>query len=84
MQFGMQLARIGGVATTVRVTQETRERAGALARAAGMTIGQVIEHALDAYETQRFWEQTRRALAEAPVDRDAAWDAVDRDGLDRD
>jgi surface antigen len=80
----MQTATVEGVATTVRVTQETRERAAALARATGVTIGQVIEHALEAYETQRFWEQTREALAEAPAERDVAWDAADRDGLDRD
>ncbi len=67
----------------MRVSEQTRQRASALAAASGSSIGDLVERALDAYERAAFWEQTRRALHEgggADAD-DAAWDRTVRDGL---
>lgn len=72
------------MATTVRVTESTRARAASIASASGMTIGGVIEHALDAYEDKLFWMQTQQALTEREdIADDPAWDRSARDGLDR-
>lgn len=70
------------MATTVRVSDTTRERAAALAKDAGTTIGELVERALDTYESKEFWIQTQAALANRTHERADGWDAVDRDGLD--
>ncbi|CAN5902025.1 hypothetical protein BH20ACT6_BH20ACT6_25200 [soil metagenome] len=46
----------------------------------GSTTGEVVDRALDAYERATFWQETRRALAEQPLD-DEGWDSTVRDGL---
>ncbi len=48
----------------------------------GVTIGEIVDRALDAYESQKFWEQTRLALAAREDEPDPAWDVADRDGLE--
>ena len=70
------------VATTLRVTDDTRARAAAIAQATGISIGEVVARALDAYERSEFWAQTRSALAEQGPD-DERWDRTVRDGLER-
>lgn len=74
------------VATTVRVSEATRARAAALAAARGISIGLVVDEALEALERDEFWRQTRQALADHPVelDVDPAWEASVGDGLERD
>ncbi|CAN5343364.1 hypothetical protein BH24ACT9_BH24ACT9_18090 [soil metagenome] len=49
-----------------------------------MSIGEVVDQALDAYETVRFWRQTHEALARHPdaLAADPAWERSVRDGLD--
>ena len=74
------------MATTVRVSEQTRARAAALAAARGSSIGEVVDEALEALETAEFWQQTRAALVRHPqaLQEDAAWERSLRDGLDRD
>lgn len=58
-------------------------RAAALAAERGSTIGEVVDAALDAYETAEFWRRTREALkahAEAGT-ADEAWERTAADGL---
>jgi predicted transcriptional regulator len=45
------------MSTTVRVSEETRRRAAALAKATGRQLQQVIEEAVTAYERELFWQQ---------------------------
>ena len=72
------------MSTTVRVTESTRARAASLAAQTGVSIGEVVDQALTAYETSLFWAQTHEALARhrEQVD-DELWDRTVRDGLDR-
>jgi hypothetical protein len=71
------------VATTVRVNERTRARAAAIAAATGVSIGEVVEKALDAYEEAQFWRRTRDALARHPdaLATDPVWERSVRDGL---
>lgn len=70
------------MATSLRVSDATRARAAALAHEAGTSIGELVDRALDTYESKQFWSQTKKALAvRRPADPDG-WDAVDRDGLE--
>lgn len=80
------------MSTTVRVTEETRDRLAALARATGTTIQSVVDEAVAAYESRLFWDQVEdsyarlhtdpRAWAEVEAER-AEWEATTRDGLER-
>ncbi len=45
------------MSTTVRVSEETRRRAAALAKATGRQLQQIIEEAVSAYERELFWQQ---------------------------
>jgi predicted transcriptional regulator len=74
------------MATTLRVSEATRARAAALAARSGTSIGEVVDQALDAYETAEFWQQTRDALARHSdaLDPDPAWERSTGDGLARD
>jgi len=51
-----------------------------------VSIGELVDKALAAYETAEFWEQTQRALAKHAdaLASDGAWDHSVRDNLDRD
>ena len=60
------------MSTTVRVSEETRRRAAALAKSTGRQLQQVIEEAVVAYEREMFWQgftEGYEALAEDP----SAW-----------
>jgi hypothetical protein len=72
------------MATTLRVTERTRERVAARAQQEGLSMGEVVDSALDAYEAAAFWRQTREALAEHAdaLSPDPAWDRTLRDNLD--
>lgn len=76
--------RIVSMATTVRVSETTRRRAASLAREAGTSIGELVDQALDTYESKQFWSKTQAALVGRAATDSDGWDAVDRDGLDRD
>jgi hypothetical protein len=71
------------MSTTVRVTESTRARAASLAAQKGVSIGEVVDQALTAYETGLFWAETHEALARHRVQiDDESWDRTVRDGLD--
>lgn len=55
------------LATTVRVSEQTRARAAALAAERGSSIGEVVDAALDAYETAEFWRRTVQRLKPIPM-----------------
>ncbi|HTW19598.1 MAG TPA: hypothetical protein VME70_05200 [Mycobacteriales bacterium] len=72
--------------TTVRVSEQTRARAAALAAERGSSIGDVVDAALEALEKEEFWRQTRQALAAHAEagEADPLWERTAADGLDRD
>ncbi|MBA3524387.1 MAG: hypothetical protein H0T85_07535 [Geodermatophilaceae bacterium] len=66
------------------MAETTRARTARLAAASGVSIGELVDWALDAYETRVFWEQAQAALARLPVDpEDVLGDRTAADGLDR-
>jgi len=69
------------VATTLRVSNDVRDRASQLASADGISIGDLVAKALDAYERDLFWAQTREALREGPSPVEDDWARTIRDGL---
>jgi hypothetical protein len=68
------------MSTTVRVTESTRARAALLAAQTGVSIGEVVDQALTAYETNLFWAETHEALTRnrEQID-DEVWDQTVRD-----
>ena len=79
------------VSTTVRVSEQTRDRLAALAKQRGKPMIDVIEEAVDALERRVFWDAVdsgyetlrndKEAWAEVLAER-AEWDGTLRDGLD--
>ena len=69
------------MSTTIRVSDEVRAAASRLAADAGTTVGELVGRALEVYERERFWAQTRRALADNDVLDDEGWDQTVPDGL---
>ena len=63
------------MSTTVRVSDETRRRAAALAKATGRQLQQVIEEAVTAYERELFWKQLTDGYAALAEDA-PAWAEV--------
>jgi predicted transcriptional regulator len=63
------------MSTTVRVSEETRRRAAALAKATGRQLQQVLEEAVTAYERELFWQQLTVGY-EALADDKKAWAEV--------
>lgn len=63
------------MSTTIRVSEETRQRAADLARATGTQLQVVVEEALIAYERDRFWEQFESGYARLADDPDD-WESV--------
>jgi predicted transcriptional regulator len=60
------------MSTTVRVSDETRRRAAAVAKATGRQLGQVIEAAVEAYERELFWRRFTEGY-EALADDGSGW-----------
>jgi hypothetical protein len=78
---------LGGVSTTIRVPQHLHQRLATRAAESSESLAAVIEHALDAEESARFWEDVRRTMTgSAPMsDLARTFDAGGgtlRDGLD--
>lgn len=69
------------MATTLRVSNDVRDRASQLASADGISIGDLVAKALDAYERDLFWEQTREALQGGRSQVEDEWERTIRDGL---
>jgi predicted transcriptional regulator len=77
------------MATTIKVSEPTRDRIKALGESTQQTADQVVSRALDEYERAQFWAAYRgaaeaeQAAGTTEVDEEqAAWDATLRDGLD--
>ena len=51
------------MSTTIRVSEQTRRRAAALAESTGMQMQAVVDEALIAYERAIFWESFEAAYA---------------------
>jgi hypothetical protein len=85
MRLRVQERTLWSMATTVRVSEQTRARAAALAARRGSSIGDVVDDALEALETAEFWRKTQEALRRHPVelDEDPVWELSVADGLDR-
>ncbi|MHB8465086.1 MAG: hypothetical protein ACYDH6_07350 [Acidimicrobiales bacterium] len=63
------------MSTTVRVSEETRRRAAALAKATGRQLQQVIEEAVSAYERELFWQELTEGY-DGLADDESAWAEV--------
>lgn len=63
------------MSTTIRVSEETRHRAAALAKSTGRQLQVVVDEALVAYERAQFWEMFDSGYAELRAD-PAEWEAV--------
>jgi hypothetical protein len=57
---------VPNMSTTVRVSEETRQRAAAIAKATGRQLQQVIEQAVIAYERELFWQQMAKGYEALP------------------
>ena len=79
------------MSTTLRVTEDTRDRIAAIAGETGEQMQTVVERAIDAYEREIFWRRFREgyerladdpeAWAEIQAERDFESASL-RDGLD--
>lgn len=67
--------------TSIRVSDQVRQRAADLASEVGVSVGDLIERALDAYETAEFWRRTREALVHSSTATEDGWDRTLKDGL---
>lgn len=64
------------MSTTVRVSEETRRRAAALAKTTGRQLQQVIEEAVAAYERELFWRGFTEGY-DALAENAAEWSEVE-------
>jgi predicted transcriptional regulator len=69
------MSRLHVMSTTIRVSEETRDRLAALAQATGRPMTQVVDEALDALERRAFFETLNARYRELRSD-PARWDAV--------
>lgn len=77
------------MATTVKVSEPTRDRINALGAATAQTADQVVGAALDEYERALFFDEYRRAVDDeaargvtpAVAEELKLWDRTLRDGL---
>lgn len=75
----------GRMTAMLRVRADVRDRAAQLAESAGVSMGELVAHALDAYEKELFWKQTQEALmsgADEEDEEDRLWEATLTDGLE--
>jgi predicted transcriptional regulator len=59
------------MSTTLRVTEETRQRIATIANATGQRMHTVVEHAVDAYERELFWTKFHEGYERLAADPDA-------------
>ena len=63
------------MSTTIRVSEQTRRRAAALAESTGMQMQAVVDEALIAYERALFWDSFEAAYVRL-ADRAGEWDDI--------
>ena len=69
------------MATTLRVSEATRARAAQLAVQRQVSIGEIVEQALDALETEQFWVSVTEGFERLADDPEAWHDvAAERQG----
>lgn len=66
------------MSTTVRVSEDTKERLASLAKRLGKRQQAVLEEAVAAYEREHFWQQVDERYAELRRD-PAAWADIERE-----
>jgi predicted transcriptional regulator len=59
------------MSTTIRVSDQTRQRVAALASSTGKQLQAVVEEAVAEYERKVFWEQVNKRYAELRNDPEA-------------
>jgi predicted transcriptional regulator len=64
------------MSTTIRVSEETRDRFARLAEATGRSMSQLVDEAADALERRVFFEQLAARYEELRADR-AAWREIE-------
>ena len=69
--------------TTIKVPVELRERISKLARSRHTTIVGAVERAIDAEETEAFWEEVRATMSTAEARADIIREAEERSGTIR-
>jgi predicted transcriptional regulator len=65
-----------GVSTTIRVSEQTRDRFARLADATGRPMTQLLDDAADALERRLFFDQLSARYEALRAD-DAAWDEIE-------
>lgn len=63
------------MSTTIRVSEETRDRFAELARATGRPMTQLVDEAVDALERRIFFDRLSTRYEELRADREA-WDEI--------
>lgn len=63
------------MSTTIRVSEQTRQRAAALAESTGMQMQAVVDEALIAYERTLFWESFEAVYARL-ANHSGEWDGI--------
>jgi predicted DNA-binding protein len=66
------------MSTTIRVSEETRDRFARLADATGRPMTQLLDEAADALERRLFFDQLRNRFDELRAD-DSQWEAIQAD-----
>ena len=81
------------MATTIKVSAQTRDRVNALGVRTSQTADQVVETAIGEYERALFWQQYAAAAEAAARDATVSahesaerdlWERTNRDGVERD
>lgn len=66
------------MSTTIRVSEETRDRLASLANATGRPMTRVLDDAVDALERKMFFDAFNRRYQELREDA-AAWSEIERE-----
>lgn len=74
--IGRSICRLSGVSTTIRVSEQTRDRFARLADATGRPMTQLLDDAADALERRLFFDQFSARYEALRAD-DAAWGEIE-------
>ena len=74
--IGRFICRLSGVSTTIRVSEQTRDRFARLADATGRPMTQLLDDAADALERRLFFDQFSARYEALRAD-DAAWGEIE-------
>jgi predicted transcriptional regulator len=74
----LHFGRLAGVSTTIRVSEETRDRLASLATATGRPMTRVLDDAVEALERKVFFDRFNRRYQELRDD-SAAWSEIEQE-----